>query len=76
MDICPYADDVWFKAMALKAGMKARRVDTISSSGCEYLENPSVQDMGLFNINVGSQNRNDEQIRAVFNKYNLYHLLK
>ena len=76
MDICPYADDVWFKAMALKAGMKARRVDTISSSGCEYLENPSVQDMGLFNINVCSQNRNDEQIRAVFNKYNLYHLLK
>lgn len=76
MDICQYADDVWFKAMALKKGTKAKRVETISSTGCEYLENPSVQDIGLFNINAGSLNRNDEQIKAVFSKYNLYSLLK
>lgn len=76
LDICQYADDVWFKAMALKKGTKAKRVDTISSTGCEYLENPSVQDIGLFNINAGTLNRNDEQIKAVFSKYNIYSLLK
>ena len=75
-DICHYADDVWYKAMALKKGTRARKVETVNASGCEYYENPSVQDMGLFNINVGTQNRNDEQIRAVFEKYNLYRLLK
>ncbi len=76
MDICKFADDVWFKAMALKMGTKVKRVETISSTGCEYLENPSVQDIGLFNINAGSLNRNDEQIKAVFSRYNLYSLLK
>ena len=76
MDICQYADDVWFKAMALKKGTKAKKVDTINARGCEYYENVSVQDIGLFNINAGTQNRNDEQIKAVFSKYNLYHLLK
>lgn len=76
MNICPCADDVWFKAMSLKKGTFVKRVETISPNGCEYLENPSVQDMGLFNTNAGTVNMNDVQIKAVFSKYNLYSRLK
>ena len=76
MDICPFADDVWFKAMSLKKGTLVKRVETISPNGCEYLENPSVQDIGLFNTNAGNVNMNDVQLKKVFSKYNLYSLLE
>ncbi|GLL54498.1 glycosyl transferase [Bacteroides finegoldii] len=71
MDICPFADDVWFKAMAIKKGTLAVSVYSHNKNGCDYLINESVQDIGLCKINV-DQNRNDLQITAVFNKYNLY----
>ncbi len=61
--------------MALKKGTKAKKVNTINVHGCEYYENVSVQDVALFNINW-KQNKNDKQIKAVFPKYDLYHLLK
>lgn len=75
MDICPFADDVWYKAMALKKGTLAVSVYSHNENGCDYLINESVQDVGLCKINV-DQNRNDPQIAAVFDKYNLYQLLK
>lgn len=70
-DICKYADDIWFYAMALKAGTKIRKSYTHSSNSQDYLENESVQDVGLYNSNLG-ENTNDVQLRAVFDKYNLY----
>ena len=69
LDICKYADDIWFKAMALKKGTKAQRV--FSRKPNSYIVNESVQDMGLININ-GKYNMNDIQLKAVFTKYNLY----
>ena len=69
LNICKYADDIWFKAMALKKGTKAQRV--FSRKPNSYIVNESVQDMGLININ-GKYNMNDIQLKAVFTKYNLY----
>lgn len=69
--ICPTADDVWFKAMALKKGTKACSVFSHDEYGEEYVLNPDVQDVGLSCINNGEENMNDVQIKAVFNKYKL-----
>lgn len=71
LNICPTADDIWFKAMALRKGTLSKRINTLSPNGGDYIENPYVQDFGLFHENVG-KNRNDEQLHAVFSKYDLY----
>ncbi len=72
LSICAYADDVWFKAMSLKKGTLSKKVETRNKNGVEYIENPEVQDIGLWNINTKGENLNDKQIKAVFEKYNLY----
>lgn len=76
MKICPYADDVWFKAMALKKGTLCRKVHTsYTITGNEFITNETCQDIGLRNINVEGEALNDKQIQAVFSKYNLFKLL-
>lgn len=72
MDICKFADDVWFKAMAIKKGTLSKKVFSHNEKGDEYIAIPNVQDMGLYNINVLGDSLNDKQIELVFKKYNLY----
>ena len=76
MDICRYADDVWFKAMALKKGTLSMKVPTHEVDGNDALENNYVQDTGLKKINTEGTCMNDRQIDAVFNRYDLFKLLK
>jgi len=76
MSISPYADDVWFKAMALKKGTLSKKVYTHNISGNDYLENQDVQDIGLKRINNEGECLNDKQIRAVFDRYGLYKKLR
>ena len=76
LDICKYADDVWFKAMAMKKGTFSKKVYTHNSKGEEYLDNEDVQDIALCRINTQGAMLNDRQIEEVFSKYNLYQLLK
>ena len=76
LNICKFADDVWFKAMSLYNGVQSKRIVTRNSKGKEYIENMEVQDVGLYHINNNKTvNRNDIQLKAVFDKYNLYALL-
>ena len=72
--LCPWADDVWFKAMSLYNGTPSKKAVTLSPVGDEFLVNKSVQNSGLKLINNG-QNQNDVQIKNVFDKYDLYPLL-
>lgn len=74
MDICKYADDIWFHAMALKKGTLVQKVFTHDCYGIEYLENPNFQ-QGLCVINEW-QGMNDVQLKSVFDKYDLYKCLK
>lgn len=74
--ICPTADDVWFTAMALFNGTQIKKVPTRNPKGEDYIENPTVQDVGLRNINVGENGCNDKQIKAVFSKYDIYKLIR
>lgn len=79
LDICKYADDVWFYAMALKAGTFVRKCPTHDLGGEDYLLNESLQSFGLLNINTTrSKERcaNDVQLEAVFNRYALWDKLK
>jgi len=73
-DICKYADDVWFKAMALLNGVMSKKVFTHNKGGEDYFTNATVQDTALYQIN-GRQSMNDIQIKAVFDRYNLYERL-
>lgn len=75
MDICQYADDVWFKAMSLYNGIQSKKSVSVSPVGDDFLINKSVQDIGLSKIN-NEKNMNDLQIKKVFDNYNLYSLLK
>lgn len=76
MDICKFADDVWFNAMAIKKGTLVKRVYSRSEHCEDYLINADVQNVGLFNKNVIGDSLNDKQIEAVFTKYKLYDKLR
>lgn len=74
MDICKYADDIWFKAMSLKKGTLSKKVFSHNKYGDEFIVIPNNQDMGLYNINVNGESLNDKQLNDVFNKYKLFDL--
>lgn len=74
MEICKFADDVWFKAMAMKKGTLSSAVYSHNYKG-DFIENPEVRDMALYRTNTMSKNMNDIQIDAVFSKYGLYQLI-
>jgi hypothetical protein len=73
MKICGFADDIWFKSMALYNNTLSKNISTYRTKGRCYFSN--VQDIKLADINV-KKNMNDTQLKAVFDKYNLYDKLK
>lgn len=76
MELSPYGDDIWLYVMAVRNGYPILKVDTKTSLGCDYLENEEVQDTALYNQN-GDKSicRNDIQIKALFEKYNMHQYL-
>ncbi len=72
LDICKFADDVWFNAMAIKKGTLVNKVKTRSHIGEDYIMNEGVQDDGLWIAYNKVASLIDTQIKAVFNKYDLY----
>lgn len=70
MDICKYADDIWFSAMAIKNNTKC--VYSYPHAGFfKYVENPNVQSTALKNINRSGASLNTVQLKNVFQKYGL-----
>lgn len=67
--LCPTNDDIWFKAMALLQGTATRKVAPQSP---RYRHVRSLASAALYLENV---TRNDEQVRAVFEAYDLMRLL-
>lgn len=71
MKICPTADDVWLNCMA-----RLSKTFVVSASShyphFPLLINESIQDSALWRINSNQKDpRNDKQLRAVMEKYNL-----
>jgi hypothetical protein len=71
MKICPYEDDVWFRAASMLKGVYCRRV---FSANEDFDEIPNTQSVSLSKINHGAQTLSDTQIKAVFNHFNLLKL--
>lgn len=77
MSLCPYADDIWINAMIWKSGRQVVKAYTHSKWGCDYYEISVDQEDALSLINNDeSFCRNDAQLKAVMDKYDLYrHLM-
>jgi len=68
---CPHADDIWFKAMALRNNSPHRKIPF--NFGKEiYL--PFTQKISLKKVNVRG-GANDKQLQAVFDHYKLYDMI-
>lgn len=69
MQCCPYADDVWFNAMALLQGTKTKIVKG-GAYPLRYI-NPEEQDKGINTLSAynNRQGGNDLQIQAVLKLY-------
>ena len=67
---CPRADDVWLKAVALRAGMDVAQV---ASDAPFLIEVPGMRESGLARQNV-LQGGNDQQIQATFSDRDLARL--
>lgn len=71
LDICKYADDVWFNAMSLKKGTKVRYANPRPGL-FRCISNPDVQTIALKNVNSNGEVLNDVQIKDVFKKYHIF----
>lgn len=73
LSICPSADDVWFNAMARLQGTLICKSFTHSPIGEDFIYNLINQVNGLCASNNNPKKcENDKQIKAVFDKYNIY----
>lgn len=70
LDICPTADDVWLKFMAIYSNVKCKKVDDTRLWSKRFIELSVSQDTALSKVNVGSGN-NDRQIKNIMNRYNI-----
>ena len=72
MELCPFADDVWFYAMRLLNDTPIRQVYTGKPEGY-FIDLPSrgIEALSIENDNAANC-RNDMYLKAVFDRYNLY----
>ena len=76
MDICPYADDVWFYAMGQLNGTNVTHTYTNKPGGYFWnLPSSAIEALSARNTNE-EDCYNDVQIKAVFEKYKLYERIK
>ena len=76
MELCPFGDDIWINAMIWMSNKKIVQSYTHSDRGCDYIEVRTFQKDALCNQNTNAKEcRNDVQIKAVFDYYDLYHYL-
>lgn len=69
LNMCPYADDIWFKVMSMLKGTLCEQIDTphfdYKFIPLEIEENSSLQNINV--VNGG----NDQQIKKVFSYYGI-----
>lgn len=76
MSLCPYADDVWVNAMLWLSGRHVVKAYTHSEYGDDFIEVAIEQDDSLSLVNWSrGECRNDVQLKAVMDRYDLYSYL-
>ena len=69
LSLCPNADDVWFKAMALLNNTGCKKVNDDRDFFNRFLLLSNSQDIALYRTNIIN---NDIQLKAVFDYYDLH----
>lgn len=72
LELCPIQDDVWLAAMSPLQGVRCKKVRPFPIG---FIPIRGTQVVSLLSENI-LNDKNDPQIQAVFDKYNLYHLLE
>lgn len=67
-EICPIADDIWFKFMAYRVGSKYVMAKKDSLNSFFSLESSNFEDLGTQNIKLG---KNEIQLEQIVNHYNI-----
>jgi len=70
MQLTPQADDIWFKAMGLMQGTPVLSLNREGESDMYIIE--EGQEISLSRTNLFDEHRNDRQLKAVFDHYQLY----
>lgn len=72
MRLAPTADDLWFKAMSLLSQTPVVKVHSFFDFLDEFIPDEDVQDIALNNQNQLEGDLNNQQLKALFDHYNLY----
>ena len=72
LKLCPIQDDVWLTAMSILNRVQSKKVRPFPIG---FIPIRGSQKVSLMSENI-HRNKNDSQIKAVFDEYNLYHLLE
>lgn len=75
MRLSPLADDLWYKCMELLVGTPVFQLPRNRTWFSSMYSDETVQDLALANLNV-IENKNDPQLKAIFDYYNLYEKLR
>lgn len=74
MELCPYADDLWFKAMTLLKGVECEQVERVEDVKRDFVHLDAADRFALSTINNG-KNMNDVQWNRLWEKYELWKCL-
>ena len=69
--LCPTGDDIWFKAMTLKTGVKCRAIPAMLNFFDRFPTIGGSQEVALKRINKKAGSGNDEHIKATFEHFGL-----
>lgn len=75
LELAPMADDVWLKAMSLRAGVRCRKVTDERPWDARYIVIEGSQKFALKRKNKSASDGNDYKISRVFAEYGIVSLL-
>lgn len=70
LELCPHADDIWFKVMTYLKGFECEKIETGKDPNEKFVYINTALETSLSNIN-NVQGMNDVQIKQVFNFYKI-----
>lgn len=70
MELCPYADDLWFKCMTLLKGVECELVERVEEGKRDFVHLDAADKYALSTIN-NDKNMNDVQFERLVKKYDL-----
>jgi len=76
LHLCPNTDDIWLKAMSLKNDVPCQIVADQRNWRSRFLYIEGLQEYALYTSNQQLGTANDDNLKAVFDHYQLYQKLQ